>query len=87
MTVVGWLGGGLDDVATARAAERAGLYVLPVSPLAVRPLPPALLLGYAGVRDDEIREGVDRLGIVLEQVARSRAPNEARQPLMAGSVA
>ena len=87
MTVVGWLGGGLDDVATARAAERAGLHVLPISPLAVRPLPPALLLGYAGVRDDEIREGVNRLGIVLEQLARSRAPNEIRHTLMAGSVA
>ncbi len=87
MTVVGWLGSGLDDVVTARAAERAGLHVLPVSPLAVRPLPPALLLGYAGVRDDEIREGVNRLAIVLEQVARSRAPNEVRQPVLAGSVA
>ena len=80
MTVVGWLGGGLDDVATARAAERAGVHVLPMSPLAVRPLPPALLLGYAGVRDDEIRDGVNRLAIVLEQaIARSRAPNEVRR--------
>ena len=85
MTVVGWLGGGLDDVATARAAERAGLHVLPLSPLAVRPMPPALLLGYAGVRDDEIRDGVNRLAIVLEQAVRSRVPNEQR--LMAGSVA
>jgi len=87
MTVVGWLGAGLDDVTTARAAERAGLHVLPISPLAVRPLPPALLLGYAGVRDDEIREGVNRLAIVLEQVARSRPPNDVRQAVLAGSVA
>ena len=86
MTVVGWLGGGLDDVATARAAERAGLHVLPVSPLSVRPLPPALLLGYAGVRDDEIREGVNRLAIVLEQAVRSRVASEPVR-LMAGSVA
>ena len=88
MTVVGWLGGGLDDVATARAAERAGLHVLPVSPLAVRPLPPALLLGYAGVRDDEIRDGVNKLAIVLEQAVRAR-PNEvvAHHHLLAGSVA
>jgi GntR family transcriptional regulator/MocR family aminotransferase len=85
MTVVGWLGGGLDDVATARAAERAGVHVLPVSPLAIRPLPPALLLGYAGVRDDEIRDGVNKLAIVLEQAVRSRVPNEHH--LMAGSVA
>jgi GntR family transcriptional regulator/MocR family aminotransferase len=87
MTVVGWLGGGLDDVATARAAERAGLHVLPLSPLAIRPLPPALLLGYAGVRDDEIRDGVNRLAIVLEQAVRSRVPNEAGHHLLAGSVA
>jgi GntR family transcriptional regulator/MocR family aminotransferase len=88
MTVVGWLGGGLDDVATSRAAERAGLHVLPVSPLAVRPLPPALLLGYAGVRDDEIRDGVNKLAIVLEQAVRTQLPNEVvGHHLMAGSVA
>ena len=90
MTVVGWLGGGLDDVTTTRAAERAGLYVLPLSPLAVRPIAPALLLGYAGVRDDEIREGVNRLAIVLEQLARSRVPSEPARPqllVVAGSVA
>ncbi|HUQ84190.1 MAG TPA: PLP-dependent aminotransferase family protein [Gemmatimonadaceae bacterium] len=87
MTVVGWLGGGLDDVATARAAERAGLHVLPLSPLSVRPIPPALLLGYAGVRDDEIRDGVNRLAIVLEQAIRNRPPNESGHHLMVNSVA
>ena len=86
MTVIGWLGGGLDDVATARAAERAGLHVLPVSPLSVRPLAPALVLGYAGVRDDEIREGVNRLAIVLEQAVRTRVAPEPVH-LLAGSVA
>jgi len=88
MTVVGWLGAGLDDITTARAAERAGLYVLPLSPLAIRPMPPALLLGYAGVRDDEIRDGVNRLAIVLEQLVRSRVPSEPSRLLaVAGSVA
>ena len=88
MTVVGWLGAGLDDITTARAAERAGLYVLPLSPLAIRPMPPALLLGYAGVRDDEIRDGVNRLAIVLEQLVRSRVPSEPPRLLaVAGSVA
>ena len=87
MTVVGWLGQGLDDVTTARAAERAGVHVLPLSPLAFRPLPPALLLGYAGVRDDEIRDGVNRLAIVLEQAVRSRVPNEVRAHQLVGSVA
>ena len=86
MTVLGWLGGNLDDVATARAAERAGLHVLPLSPLSVRPMPPGLILGYAGVRDDEIRDGVNKLAIVLEQQVRTRAPNE-QVHLMAGSVA
>jgi GntR family transcriptional regulator/MocR family aminotransferase len=86
MTVLGWLGVNLDDVATARAAERAGLHVLPLSPLAIRPMPPGLILGYAGVRDDEIRDGVNKLAIVLEQQMRTRAPNEPIH-LMAGSVA
>ena len=86
MTVLGWLGGNLDDVATARAAERAGLHVLPLSPLSVRAIPPALILGYAGVRDDEIKDGVNRLAIVLEQAIRTRAPNDPVH-LLAGSVA
>jgi len=90
MTVVGWLGGGLDDVTTTRAAERAGLHVYPLSPLSVRPIPPALLLGYAGVRDDEIKDGVNRLAIVLEQLMRSRiAPNDSvrRMSAVGASVA
>jgi GntR family transcriptional regulator/MocR family aminotransferase len=87
MTVVGWLGQGLDDIATARAAERAGLHVLPLSPLAIRPMPPALLLGYAGVRDDEIRDGVNRLAIVLEQAVRSRVPSDLHTHQLIGSVA
>jgi GntR family transcriptional regulator / MocR family aminotransferase len=87
MTVIGWLGAGLDDVTTARAAERAGLHVLPLSPLSVRPLPGALLLGYAGVRDDEIRDGVNRLAIVLEQLARTRiAPNDSVRLMSAAGV-
>jgi hypothetical protein len=61
--------------------------VLPLSPLAVRPLPPALLLGYAGVRDDEIRDGVNKLAIVLEQAVRARVPNDSLTHQLVGSVA
>jgi hypothetical protein len=40
------------------------------------------------VRDDEIRDGVNKLAIVLEQAVRNRLPNEAvGHHLMAGSVA
>jgi len=50
-------------------------------------MPPALLLGYAGVRDDEIRDGVNRLAIVLEQAVRNRIPAEPVHHVLTGSVA
>ena len=50
-------------------------------------MPPALLLGYAGVRDDEIRDGVNRLAIVLEQAVRSRVPSDLHTHQLIGSVA
>jgi GntR family transcriptional regulator/MocR family aminotransferase len=65
MTLIGWLPGG-DDEAAARRAEAAGVDVLPLAPFAIRHRPPpGLLLGYAGVREPDLREGVTRLARAL----------------------
>ena len=61
----------IDDVAASRAADRAGIDTVPMSWFAIRHHPaPALLLGYAGVRESELRDGVARLAVVLESLAR-----------------
>jgi len=66
MTLIGWLRAG-EDVEAARRAEAAGVDVLPLAPFAIhhRP-PPGLLLGYAGVREPDLRDGVTRLAAALE---------------------
>ena len=72
MNVVGWLADGLDATAVARAAERAGVEVTPVSDFTLRAsLPPGLLLGFAGVDVVDLRDGVTRLARVLDGL---RAP-------------
>jgi GntR family transcriptional regulator/MocR family aminotransferase len=68
MTLIAWLRSG-DDVMIAEAAERAGIDVLPISRFAVEHrVPPGLLLGYSGVREADIREGVTRLAQVFESL-------------------
>jgi GntR family transcriptional regulator/MocR family aminotransferase len=65
--VVGRLADGLDDGAVARAAGLAGVEVLPLGAFALRePVPPALLLGFAGVDEVQLRDGVRRLARVLD---------------------
>ena len=72
MTLIGWLQPGDDDVGICGAAARAGVDVLPLTPFATsRRIDPGLLLGYSGVREDEIREGVIRLAAVFEGVRAS----------------
>ena len=72
MTLIGWLQPADDDVGICGAAARAGVDVLPLSPFATsRRIDPGLLLGYSGVREDEIREGVIRLAAVFEGVRAS----------------
>ena len=65
MTLVGWLHGH-DDVAAARAAREAGIETLPLRPMSIRhTVPPGLILGYAGVPEPELIEGVKGLARVL----------------------
>jgi GntR family transcriptional regulator/MocR family aminotransferase len=66
MHLVGWLPEGVDDRLVARRARDHGLDVWELSALSIRPpRRGALLLGYAALDEDEIREGVRRLAVAL----------------------
>ena len=70
MTLIGWLPSGANDVAVANAARARNVDVVPLSAFATRPISPGLLLGYAGVREDDIRDGVTSLARALDDGAR-----------------
>lgn len=76
MHLIGWLPPGVDDRAVAREAARDHIHVLPISSLAVEPLPRGgLVLGYAGVNPQQIEADVERLAAVLTSViANNSAP-------------
>ena len=73
MTLLGWLPPGTSDVAAAAAAKEHQVDVLPLSLFATRPTRPGLLLGYAGVREREIRDGTARLAQALEALTHRRS--------------
>lgn len=57
---------GLDDVAFAKLARRAGVVVSPISPMAIGESPrQGLLLGFSALTDKEIESGVARLAHAL----------------------
>jgi len=62
--VTAWLNG-ISDTRAAQAAAAEGVDVIPLSRLAERTMPPALVLGYAGLNATDIAEGVQRLARAL----------------------
>lgn len=57
--ILGWLPEDVDDAALADAAARANLHLWPLSLHCIEAsLPPAILLGYAGTRQRDMRAGV-----------------------------
>ncbi len=66
MHMIGWLAWGQDDRQVARAAASVGV---DVSPLLLYALEgnsrPGILLGYAAVREQEMRTGIERLASIL----------------------
>ena len=70
MTLIGCLPPGTDDTVVADAARARSVDLLPLSVFGVRPTPPGLLLGYAGVREDDIRDGVTALARAFEDCDR-----------------
>jgi GntR family transcriptional regulator/MocR family aminotransferase len=66
MHLVGWLDHARDAREIAAKARDAGLKVTPLSTYAVRKIEPdGLILGYAGVSEKQIREGVKKLARIL----------------------
>ena len=72
MTVVGWLPPGTRESEIARAASERGVDVDPLGAFAHRTMPPGLLLGYAGIRDVEIREGMGKLVRAFDDLDHAR---------------
>ncbi|GHO78196.1 GntR family transcriptional regulator [Ktedonobacter sp. SOSP1-85] len=69
MYLIGWLPQGLDDRLVSQLAARQGVDVRALSACNKQELKrPGLLLGYAGVNEQEIREGIKHLSRVVEAI-------------------
>jgi GntR family transcriptional regulator/MocR family aminotransferase len=67
-----FLPAGMSEPALVDAAAAAGVGVYPGAPYHLeRPAPPSILLGFSGLTEEEIREGVDRLAAAVYQVQAS----------------
>jgi len=71
MHLIGWLPQNLDDRLVSQMAAQQGIDVQSLSSYSKqKPERPGLLLGYAGVNDQEIREGIKILASVLRKLIR-----------------
>jgi GntR family transcriptional regulator / MocR family aminotransferase len=72
------LGRAVDGLELMRASARrsVGVYSLGYSYIEPRPLDDGLILGYAGVAEPAIEEGIRRLGLVLDELAPPAATND-----------
>lgn len=67
MHLIGWLPQGMDDCLVSQRAAQQGIDVTALSACSAhKPERPGLLLGYAGVNEEEIREGIKCLARVVE---------------------
>lgn len=68
--VLVYLDPSLDEANVVRAASRRGVRVYPGAPFHFEAQPPpSLLLGFSGLRDDDIRAGVRRLAEAIDATA------------------
>jgi GntR family transcriptional regulator/MocR family aminotransferase len=73
MNLIAWLPPSMNEEAVCAAVRAAGLDLMPVSSCAIkRRMRPGMLLGFSGIREAELRDGVSRLRRVLEQTVRQR---------------
>ncbi|GHO56589.1 PLP-dependent aminotransferase family protein [Ktedonobacter robiniae] len=69
MHIIGWLPQGVDDHLLSQLAAQQGIDVLPLSACSEqKPERAGLLLGYAGVNEQEIREGIKHLARVVKGI-------------------
>jgi len=67
MHLIGWLPQDLDDRLVSQLVAQQGIDVQALSAYSEqKPERPGLLFGYAGVNDQEIREGIKRVARVVE---------------------
>jgi GntR family transcriptional regulator / MocR family aminotransferase len=75
MNLIAWLPHGTSDRKISQALRASGLETLPLSSCVMqRRLRPGLLLGFSGIREPDLREGVVRLAHQLERIVRRRRP-------------
>jgi GntR family transcriptional regulator / MocR family aminotransferase len=66
---VGWLAGGMDVLTLVNRAADYHLSLTPISSFSIEPIArKGLLLGYGGFNVQEIKQGVQRLGALLDSV-------------------
>jgi GntR family transcriptional regulator/MocR family aminotransferase len=72
MNLTVWLPRRMSDTEAVRALAAADIDALPLSAFALRRrLRPALLLGFSGIREPDLRDGAATLGAVLRRMAKS----------------
>lgn len=65
--LIGWLPEGVDDVAAASLADARDVETIPLSRYYLQPAPRGgLVLGYAALNEEQIREGVSQLAQALQ---------------------
>jgi GntR family transcriptional regulator / MocR family aminotransferase len=82
MHLVGWLPPHVDGAAVAQQAAKYGVEVIPVAGFRREPMPrEGLVLGYAAVNGQEIRDGVHRLALAIRSMPHPiRSAAEIRDP-------
>jgi GntR family transcriptional regulator / MocR family aminotransferase len=71
MHVVGWLPKGVHDVVASQRAAACGVFARPLSSCSIGKLTrEGLLLGYAALNPSQIREGVQKLAVALQPIAK-----------------
>ncbi len=82
MHLVGWLPSHLDDAKVTQQAAMYGVEVIPVSVLSREPMRRGgLVLGYAAVNEQEIRDGVHRLAMAIRSMPRpDRSAAQRHEP-------
>ena len=71
MHLVGWLPPNMDDATVAQQAATYGVEVIPISVFSSEPVHRGgLVLGYAAVNEQEIRDGVHRLAMAIRSMPR-----------------
>jgi GntR family transcriptional regulator / MocR family aminotransferase len=80
MHLIGWLPDGVSDIDASTEAAKHDVEALPLSAYSTRRLErPGLMLGYAAVKPEEIKDGARRLGKALRELEKGAEKHRARR--------